>query len=174
MTACKRLFAITALVATLVASACAPVPIEPLAVPRVFIVRHAEKLPGPDPALSEAGQVRALALARLLDEAGITRIFSTDTRRTRSTANPLAQRLGLAIEIYDHREQRALAERIRSSGETVLVVGHSNTIGELAVAFGIEPGSAVSDDEYDRLYVIRLAEPGVVGEIRRFGETAGD
>ncbi|HEX7048199.1 MAG TPA: phosphoglycerate mutase family protein [Gammaproteobacteria bacterium] len=152
-------------------AACASAEIQPVASPQVFIVRHAEKVSGPDPELSVAGKARALALAELLDDAGITRIFSTDTRRTRSTAAPLAQQLGLEIEIYDHREQRALGERIRASGETMLVVGHSNTIGTLAAKFGIAPGKPIDEaTEYDRLYVITLAGNEVRGEVRRYGD----
>lgn len=152
-------------------AACASAEIRPLDAPQVFIVRHAEKVSGPDPELSTAGKARALALAELLDDAGISRIFSTDTRRTRSTAARLAEQLGITVEIYDQREQRALAERIRAAGETVLVVGHSNTIGELAAEFGIAPGEAIDEaTEYDRLYVITLAGEEIRGEIRRYGD----
>lgn len=138
------------------------------AVQHVYIVRHAEKVSGDDPALSAAGTARAAALAALLQDRGIGRIFSTDTRRTRSTAMPLAERLGLEIEIYDHRRPDALAAKVRAAGQNALIVGHSNTIAGLAEAFGAQPGAAVADDEYDRLYVIRLTEDDVTSEIRRY------
>ncbi|HEX6929625.1 MAG TPA: histidine phosphatase family protein [Gammaproteobacteria bacterium] len=141
----------------------------PDAVPTVYIVRHAEKADGKDPALSTAGAARAGALAARLEGAGVTRIFSTDTLRTRSTAAPLAERLGLITEIYDHRQPAKLVESIRSSGETVLVVGHSNTIAQIATAFGVDAGPAVRDDEYDRLYVIALDAGGPAVQILRYG-----
>ncbi len=142
----------------------------PSAAPQVFIVRHAEKVSGPDPELSAAGKARARALANRLEAEGITRIFSTDTRRTRDTAAPLAARLGLDVEIYDPRRDRELAALIRNSGETVLVVGHSNTVGGLVALFGIAPGEPIDEaTEYDRLYVITLAGDEVRGEIRRYG-----
>ncbi|MBW3567385.1 MAG: histidine phosphatase family protein [Proteobacteria bacterium] len=137
-------------------AACAVTPVEPA---HIYIVRHAEKLAGDDPALSEAGKARARALAGLLAERGVTRIFSTDTLRTRSTAAPLAARLGVPVEIYDHKTPVELAEQVRDSGESVLIVGHSNTIAGLAAAFGADAGPEVRDDEYDRLYDIALAEP---------------
>ena len=136
---------------------------------RVFVVRHAEKADGPDPALTPAGQQRAERLAEMLAGEDIRQIFSTDTLRTRSTAKPLAERLGLAVELYDHREPGKLVDAIRVGGGSALVVGHSNTIADIAARFGAAPGSPVADDEYDRLYVIRLGE-AVTGEIRRYGD----
>jgi hypothetical protein len=58
----------------------------------VFLVRHAEKqTDGEDPALTAAGRQRALELARLLGESGISEVYSTDFARTRDTAAPLAR-----------------------------------------------------------------------------------
>ena len=132
----------------------------------VYIVRHAEKGDGQDPSLTAAGEARARAL---LDQVLLPHhIYSTDTVRTRSTAQPLAERHGIPVDIYDHRDPEGLAARVQAHGGTTLIVGHSNTIAELAAAFGAEPGEPVGEDEYDRLYVIRLTEP-VSGEIRRYG-----
>lgn len=158
----------TAIVAALLlftASACS---VTPPAHPQVWIVRHAEKLPGDDPALSPAGLARAEELARKIQH--VDAIYSTDTRRTRSTAAPLATRLGQEIEIYDHRDPAALAARVRESGQSALIVGHSNTIADLAAAFGVDPGPEVRENEYDRLYLITLDPDGVKGERRRYGD----
>jgi phosphohistidine phosphatase SixA len=126
--------------------------------PVAFLVRHAEKDPagGADPALTAAGRERAEKLATLLADQGILRILTTDTRRARETAAPLAARLGLTPERYDHRRLADLAAELRSRGERVLVVGHSNTTGELAALFGGDSGGPIADDEYDRLYRVTL------------------
>ena len=138
--------------------------------PRVFIVRHAEKLAGPDPQLSPEGAARATNLAALLEREGIQRIFTTDTRRTRATAGPLARALGVTAEVYAADTQADLATALMNARDTVLVVGHSNTIAELAAAFGVDPGAPVDEaTEYDRLYVITLGEKPQV-EIWRYGE----
>lgn len=137
--------------------------------PQVYIVRHAEKLAGDDPPLSPPGVERAHALAGALSGAGITRIFSTDTRRTRATAAPLAHALGITPEIYSASAADALAAEIAASRQTVLIVGHSNTIAQMAAAFGVDPGTPVDEaTEYDRLYVITLNDAPRV-EIRRYG-----
>src|SRR4051812_14663267 len=63
------------------------------ATPTLFLVRHAEKASdgGNDPGLSAAGQQRAQALARMLKDAGIAAIFTTEFKRTQATAAPLAE-----------------------------------------------------------------------------------
>jgi len=128
----------------------------------VVLVRHAERA-GPsadDPGLTELGAERARELARLLADAGITRIYASDTRRTRQTALPLARSLDLPVEIYDPRALEAFAEELLHYGGRHLVVGHSNTTDELAVYLGgSSHGEIVEAWEYDRLYLL-TPKPG--------------
>lgn len=123
----------------------------------VVLVRHAERA-GPsadDPGLTEVGAMRAAELARLLADVGVTRIHSSDTRRTRETAAPLAERLGIPIEIYDHRDLEGFAGRLRTWPGRHLVVGHSNTTDEMSVLLGGDSfGPIVEAWEYDRLYFL--------------------
>ncbi len=123
----------------------------------VVLVRHAEKAEAPadDPPLSRQGEARARALARTLADAGITRIHSSDTRRTRDTAAPLAAALGLEIELYDPRDLPAMADRLRALPGRHLVVGHSNTTDVLSgLLGGATFGEIVEAWEYNRLYVL--------------------
>jgi phosphohistidine phosphatase SixA len=139
---------------------------------RIFLVRHAEKqTAGEDPALSEAGRMRAQELADLLQEAGIGHIYSTDFARTRDTAAPLADRLGLAVTIYDWDAMDALAAELTEPGRISLVVGHSDTTPELVRLLGGDPGEPIDEpEEYDRLYVVTVAADGAVtSELRRYG-----
>ena len=70
-----------------------------------FLVRHAEKMEtGEDPDLTTAGESRARDLAAMLRTAGITQVHSSDYKRTRNTAAPTAERLGLKVRIYDPRD----------------------------------------------------------------------
>jgi broad specificity phosphatase PhoE len=119
----------------------------------VYLVRHGEKAPDEkDPALTEKGRQRAQNLAAMLGKAGIAHVFSTATRRTRQTAQPLAQASGLPVQEYDPRAPRALVEKVRDLNGPVLVVGHSNTLSELVRLFGGQPGPEIADNEYDRVY----------------------
>jgi len=123
----------------------------------IVLVRHAEKAEAPpaDPPLSPVGVRRAEALAALLGDAGITRIFVSETLRARQTAEPLARALGLELELYNPRELGGFAEALKALSGRVLVVGHSNTTDELSGALGGERfGPIVESWEYDRLYFL--------------------
>lgn len=139
----------------------------------VFLVRHAEKTAEKkDPGLTEAGKARAVALAERLKDEGLTHIHSSDYIRTRDTAAPLAARLGLEVEIYDPRDLRGMAAKLKTIPGRHLVVGHSNTTGELTELLGGDGGSPIVEaTEYDRLYVVTM-ETGlpVKSYLTRYGE----
>jgi broad specificity phosphatase PhoE len=142
----------------------------------VYLARHGET-EGEDPVgrwLSAAGRARAEALADELAGAGIETIYTTDYRRTRETAAPLAERLGLEPVLYDPDDLAGFAARLREelgeAGGTVLVMGHSNTTNELVAFLGGEPGTPIAEDEHDRLYRVEL--PSGATELLRFGPPA--
>jgi phosphohistidine phosphatase SixA len=158
-------FVVTLLLALCVASPASAAAEDELAT--VFLVRHAEKVEiGDDPALSEAGEERAEALANLLRDAGIGAIYTTDYVRTRETAAPLASMLGLGLTLYEPEKLEELAAEIRQRGGRCLVVGHSNTTPFLTALLGGDPGEPIDEEsEYDRLYVVTMAPGGVVSTV---------
>jgi phosphohistidine phosphatase SixA len=135
-----------------------------------FLVRHGEAEPTgrPDRPLSPAGERRAERLAEILAGEGIARILSSSFPRSRQTAEPLAELLGLPVELYDHQDLEGLAATLIAESVRVLVVGHSNTTGELASLLGGDSGGPIAEEEHDRLYVVDLATGAT--EIRRYGE----
>ncbi len=137
----------------------------------VFLVRHAEKVDdGRDPELSAEGQQRAGTLVTTLRDAGIEHLHSSDYLRTRDTAAPIAAKLDLDIEIYDARELPKLVEMLRAAGGRHLVVGHSNTTPEVVALLGGEPGTAIDEpSEYDRLYIVTVADGRVSTVLLRYG-----
>jgi broad specificity phosphatase PhoE len=159
----------------LVAVACAPassrVPVTS-AVPAstvVVLVRHAEKVPGadPDPALSETGSARAAALAARPEVAGVRAAYVTQFRRTALTAAPLAARRGftpterpISGDVAAYAAALAAAIRARPAGDTVLVVGHSNTVPQIVAALGGPRLPNIDDAEYARLFVVTLEADG--------------
>ena len=71
----------------------------------IYLVRHAEKElnvkdPG-DPSLSVCGELRVQALARILGDIKLERVYSTPFERTLDTARPIAESKHLEIESYD-------------------------------------------------------------------------
>ena len=129
----------------------------------IYIVRHAEKqLEGKDPELAYVGEVRAKKLAQILEKEAIKRVLSTDYTRTRNTAQPTAAAAGLTLEVYDPKNQDALVADLSASEGNVLVVGHSNTVSQLANAFvgEGEKFADLTDLEYDFIYVVTLEKNG--------------
>ncbi len=127
-----------------------------------FVVRHAEKQQtGEDPELDAAGRQRAAQLADLLADAGLTSVHSTNYRRTRETAQAVAERLGLDIALYDPAEPGELLDELLHTGGRHLLIGHSNTVPGMVAFLGGEPGGAIDEGrEYDRLYVVTLDRQG--------------
>jgi broad specificity phosphatase PhoE len=140
--------------------------------PTVFLVRHAERAdaaPGAaptmsaDPDLSDAGRARAESLARMLADAKITAIFSTEFKRTQQTAAPLAKAIGVAVTTVSSKNEADLVKLIRASQGNVLVVGHSNTVPDVIKALGVTTPVAIADDEFDNLFlVIRSTPPSLL------------
>ena len=139
----------------------------------VFLVRHAEKVDGTaESELTEQGKERAQELAKMLRSANIEYIHSSDFVRTRKTAAPTAMENGLTTEIYDHRDLKQLARKLKEKGGTHLVVGHSDTTPKMVSLLGSDLGKdKIDGDEYDRLYIVVDPGDGNVNAIlMRFGE----
>jgi phosphohistidine phosphatase SixA len=125
----------------------------------VYLVRHAEKADtGKDPELTDIGKERAEDLARMLKDAGITHIWTTDYKRTRGTVEPLSARTRIKVEVYDPSKLGEFATRLKSIPGRHLVVGHSNTTPGLVQALGGDPGTPMPDSEYDRFYIVTLGQ----------------
>lgn len=162
---------------------CAPPP-SPAPVPTplttVILVRHAEKADDSrDPPLSAAGVARAEALVRTLHDQPLDAVYVTPFIRTRETGRGVAEARGIPL-----REQAASATyaadlaallRERHAGQTVLVVGHSNTTPALLGALGVADPPAIADGEYDGLFVVTVGGVGPARLVRlRYGAPSGD
>jgi len=135
---------------------------------KYYIVRHAEKeVPSAtnvmstpnDPPLSAAGKVRAIELGEELKDKNIRNIFSTNTIRTISTAQPLNQlRGGTKIEIYNTRDSLDYfiqkLKKIKKGNS--LIVGHSNTVDDIVnkLCGEIKVPGDLPDTKYDNLYLV--------------------
>lgn len=132
--------------------------------PRAFVVRHFEKADGADPLLSEAGLARAAALAERLEDVRIVAVYSTDTRRTRLTAEPTAKRHNLAIIPYQPSDTDGLVQAIARAGGSVLIVGHSNTVPEIVARLSGQAQRPMPETQYGDLFVVDLVSRAVTSE----------
>lgn len=138
------------------------------------VVRHAEKATDDpeDPQLSEIGRRRAQRLAEVLADAPVVAVYATEFKRTRQTAQPIADRRHIPVNAYFSRgpaaESAARWRRDHDHG-TVLIVGHSNTVPDLVTALSGQPAAPMPDTEYDRLTRIHVGADGRVRvEIARY------
>ena len=127
-----------------------------------YVVRHAEKAAqaanmSSDVPLSTVGKQRAERLGGLLHNKKIGLIYSTNTIRTRTTAEPTANHFLLSINTYGPKPDSAFIKLLKSQKKNTLVVGHSNTVDDIVNMLCGETKVAGDLDEtiYDNLYIIK-------------------
>ena len=151
---------------------------------RYFIVRHAEKvvmtrdsanMMAGNPPLSEAGKVRAYSLMDELKNKNITYIFSTNTIRTITTAEPLKELRGVTtIQIYSPAKDSLVpfVNHLKNIHKgNVLVVGHSNTVDDIvnALCGEIKIPADLKDNEYDNLFIVKRKGKKFVFRGKKYG-----
>jgi broad specificity phosphatase PhoE len=140
----------------------------------ILVVRHAEKASdAEDSPLAEAGIQRAQALARVAEDAGVSAIYCSQLKRSIDTAKPLSDRLGVAVTQMpvnlnspgDYGKSLAKEILAKHAGQTVLVVGHNNTLA--STIEGLSGRAAPIDNvEYSDLYIVTIPPSGEAGVIK--------
>ncbi|MFK7847676.1 MAG: histidine phosphatase family protein [Rhodothermales bacterium] len=151
----------------------------------VILVRHAEKIDdSANPSLSPEGLMRAESLVQAVEAYEIDGMYSTNFCRTALTVQPLALALALPIHIQkisarggfkacnpvlevalknlpaELNDEAAFKNYLleKHAGETVLVVGHSNTTPSLVNALGAGAFDVpqLDHEAYDDVFVVTL------------------
>lgn len=137
-----------------------------------YLVRHAEKQDDGtrDPALTEAGTKRAQTIADMLKTVDLTAVYSTNYKRTRSTAQPTAKQAGLELKFYDPRQLEAFADKLKTLSGNFLIVGHSNTTPVLAGALTGQAMEEIQHHQYDRIYIVTVSDEGEAKLSLKFSE----
>ncbi|HEY1097759.1 MAG TPA: histidine phosphatase family protein [Myxococcota bacterium] len=124
----------------------------------LFIVRHAEKASSTDPdtALSMQGEDRASALARLLRNAHVTDVFTTEFKRTQQTVEPLTLQRGLEAKTIAAKDTAVLVTALKAlkPDAVAVVAGHSDTIPEILKGLGIKDKITIREDQYNRIFFL--------------------
>lgn len=141
----------------------------------VFLIRHAEKEDEPrqDPPLKKEGVARSQELARLLGNAGIKNVYTSQFARTKLTVEPLATKLGLTATQISLKSNpanpRLIAEEsttevvnkiMERPGENVLVVGHSNSIPDVIKMLGGDVVPTIDERTFDDLFIVTVYAKG--------------
>jgi phosphohistidine phosphatase SixA len=129
----------------------------------IILIRHAEKDVSPgadktDPELSPLGVARTQRLVKAIKKYKPGVVYSTNFKRTRNTAAPVAKWRKLEVETYDPRKLDEVAARVLSSKrKRHLIVGHNNTTPALANIFiKEEKYKTLPETEYGKIWIIKL------------------
>lgn len=141
----------------------------------VYLVRHAERADEPrqDPPLTEKGTARSQDLARLLANANVKTIITSQYLRTKQTAEPLAKLANVAVTpislSLNSSNPRMISEQstaevtnkiLQRAGESVLVVGHSNSIPDVIRMLGGDSSPSIDEKKHDDLFVVTVYAKG--------------
>lgn len=141
----------------------------------VIFTRYADLEPGAgdNRGLSAAGRARAEELARVVGDvdvvAGVDAIFATQYRYAQETAEPVARRLHLPVQVVDVNDVEGLLGKILKEykGKVVLVVTHTERLPVLIRELhGSKKVPALGEAEHDNLYIVSIPWYGKVKTLR--------
>jgi len=128
-----------------------------------YFIRHAEKLridkTDQNPKLNEEGLKRSEVWRTVFSNVNFDAVYSTDYSRTKLTAKATADSKNLPILLYDPNDMYSDSFQRKTSGQTVLVVGHSNTTNVFAnKALGEEKYGQIEDNNNSNLYIVTVID----------------
>jgi hypothetical protein len=153
-----------------------------------ILVRHAERAKEQgQSALRPAGTERAQALADALENKGVNVIYSPDRGRNRETVEPLANRLGLTVNLVPEKQlanTKAFADQFvnmvlsEHAGGTVLWVGNKSPVGiwggNLKEIYKRLGGEGDPPSKYDDLFFVVVTDSGALNVTKTtYGKKAG-
>ena len=124
-----------------------------------YFVRHCEKAKDGtnDPDLTPEGRARASKLGRLLEQAGLDEIVTTQYKRTLQTGDAVHKKMPdipLVQVKADSLETWLTYVLTQHPGEQFLSVGHQNTVPQLLnILAGKLQYQNIPDNEFGRLYI---------------------
>ena len=131
-----------------------------------YLIRHAEKVrtdkSDKDPKLNEYGMLRAIKWQEYFSEKNISKIYSTNYKRTLETVKPIQESSDIIPIIYSPSDIDYKNFIMSNKIEVVLIVGHSNTIPDFVNELISENVySQIDDLNNSNLYVVNICESGI-------------
>jgi phosphohistidine phosphatase SixA len=133
----------------------------------IILLRHAGRdiysAEADDP-LTWQGRRRAQHLVEVIGDMGVSAIFCTNLRRNRETAQPLADHLGLKLNLvsqsrlYDYKKlSRDLLEEFltKHAGGVVVWVGNLRNLGEI---YKLLDGTGSPPTEYGDVFIVEIPD----------------
>jgi broad specificity phosphatase PhoE len=128
---------------------------------QIYFIRHAEKERdnSEDPLLTKEGESRANQWATVFKNIDFAAVYSTQTIRTVSTALPTAAQKEKEIIVYDYETIDIIAIAKKYPGQSILIVGHSNSTPMLVNnLLGEDLFPEIDDDNFSNLYIVTYTE----------------
>ena len=131
-----------------------------------YLIRHAEKVrinkTDRDPALNEKGIIRAFNWRDFFIDKDISKIYSTNYKRTLETVKPIEEAIGLTAILYSPSSIDYKNFISSNKGEIVLVVGHSNTIPDFVnELINDQVYTQIDDLNNSNLYIVNLCDSSI-------------
>ena len=131
-----------------------------------YLIRHAEKVrtdkSDKDPKLNEYGMLRAKKWQEYFSDKNISKIYSTNYKRTLETVKPIQESSDIIPIIYSPSDIDYKNFIMSNKIEVVLIVGHSNTIPDFVNGLINENVySQIDDLNNSNLYVVNICESGI-------------
>ena len=126
----------------------------------IYLIRHAEKIDNSkDPDLSPEGIARSLHWNEVFSAINFDAVYSTNFNRTQQTATPIAKKNSVEIRIYNPKTMDIENIKKENLGQTILIVGHSNSTPDLVnklINQNIYP--AIDETTFGNLYIVTINE----------------
>ena len=115
-----------------------------------------------DPKLNEYGMLRAIKWQEYFSDKNISKIYSTNYKRTLETVKPIQESSDIIPIIYSPSDIDYKNFIMSNKIEVVLIVGHSNTIPDFVNGLINENVySQIDDLNNSNLYVVNICESGI-------------
>jgi phosphohistidine phosphatase SixA len=141
-----------------------------------LVVRHAERndtencspatvKTRPNRSLNLVGgqSPRAEILGHVGEQDGIAAIYASEFCRTQQTVQPLATKLGLAVNVVDQYQADGMTVNVdnlinqvwvNNIGQVVLIAGHTNTVPPIIEKLSGITVDEIGETEFDNLYIV--------------------
>lgn len=133
----------------------------------VYLVRHAEKHldQGKDPELTEEGIRRSMRWADVFSNQVLDSIYSTKTKRTLNTALPIAESQNKQVVLMEAMPTNLFELIAKHHGQSILMVGHSNTLPGLVNAMiGEERYADLDESNFSTLFIVTVTGDSAIAQ----------
>ncbi len=126
----------------------------------IYFIRHAEKTDkSSDPILSEAGIQRANHWNDVFAAINFDAVYSTIYNRTQQTATPTAKKNKVIVKLYDPKTIDIEKIKKEHLGQTILIVGHSNTTPDIVnKLIHQNVYDTIDETTFGNLYIVTINE----------------